>query len=171
MGELRLFPYNYIPKNWVQCNGQLLSISSYPSLHSLIGESFGGNGYSNFAVPNLNGRIAVGQGNNGTTTFNLGVNYGSEQETMTSAQLPAHTHSSTQAQVPASSNNGTQGTLGFFAVNTSRGNEFNSAANEESGTISTSVSSAGSNTARNNVQPYTCLVWCMCVQGLYPARP
>lgn len=93
LGEIRMFGGNFAPANWALCNGQLLSISQYSALFSLIGTTYGGNGTSNFALPNLQGRIPVGQGQGpGLSNYTIGQMAGSEAVTLTSETMPAHTH-------------------------------------------------------------------------------
>ena len=93
LAEVRLFGFNYAPVGWSQCNGQLLPINSYQALFALLGTTFGGNGTTNFALPDLRGRAAIdfGQGN-GLSPRTLGQVGGTESNTLTVLQLPAHTH-------------------------------------------------------------------------------
>ena len=93
IGEIRLFAGTFAPVNWALCNGQLLQISDYDTLFNLIGTTYGGDGQSTFAVPDLRGRIPVGQGRGPTgSTYPLGAVAGTEQVTLTPQQLPPHTH-------------------------------------------------------------------------------
>jgi microcystin-dependent protein len=171
IGELRLFPYNYIPKNWAECKGQIFSIQQNVALFSIIGTYYGGNGSSNFALPDLQGRIAMMPDNNV-----FGQQGGTETETMTVAQLPPHTHTINYISYPVPltmpcSSAGEDATApGYYAMNTSRGNEFNSTTNATSGQISTTVTSSGGTTARSNMQPYLTLVWCICTSGIFPSH-
>lgn len=172
IGELRLFPYNFAPTGWLECAGQTLSISQYTALFSLLGTYYGGNGTSNFMLPNLQGRTPIMPGSVSGLAISLGSTGGTETETMTAAQLPAHTHTTTNAtMVSCSNSSGTTNTPGVYAVNTARGNEFNTTSNASSGIMSVTVGSAGTSQPRNNMQPYTTLVWCICVNGTYPVRP
>lgn len=93
IGEIRLFGGNFAPVGWEICGGQLLQISDYDTLFNLIGTTYGGDGQSTFAVPDLRGRIPVGQGRGPSgKTYPIGEVAGNEQVTLTSQQLPAHTH-------------------------------------------------------------------------------
>jgi microcystin-dependent protein len=93
LGEIRLFPYNRIPRGWLVCNGQILSMSQNQALYALIGTKFyGGDGKTTFAVPNLNGRVIVGTVDNSYSEYTLGKTGGTESVTLTSDQLPAHDH-------------------------------------------------------------------------------
>lgn len=169
IGELRLFPYNFVPVNWLECKGQTLSISQYTTLFSILYTTYGGNGASTFALPDLQGRTPIMPDN---SNISLGSTGGTEKETMTSSQLPFHNHSTTAAsKLPCNNSTSTTGTPGFYAVNSARGNEFNSTSNASSATISVTSSPLGSSQPRNNMQPYATLVWCICVQGIFPQRP
>lgn len=88
LGEIILVPYNFVPRGWAACNGQLLSIAQNQALFSLLGTTYGGNGVSNFALPNLGGRFALGVNN----SFQLGQAAGSQSTTLTINNLPAHNH-------------------------------------------------------------------------------
>src|ERR1700755_2625426 len=93
VGEIRLFPYNFAPRGWLDCNGQLLSIAENETLFVLLGTTYGGDGVNTFALPDLRGRIPL---HNGTASsgsnYILGQIAGSEAVTLTSAQIPAHVH-------------------------------------------------------------------------------
>jgi len=167
IGELRLFPYNFAPYGWMECSGQLLPISQYTALFSLIGTYYGGNGTSNFALPNLAGRTAIQFDN---ATILMGQTGGTETETMTLAQLPIHTHTYSNATVECSSSNASTTIPGFYAVNTARGNEFNSTSNANSKQMNVIVNPAGGSQPRNNMQPFNTFTWCICISGIYPAR-
>ncbi len=96
VGEIRLFAGDYAPENWAFCDGRLLSIAEYQMLYSLIGTTYGGDGVSNFALPDLRGRVPVSQGNlttpSGTVAFHIGQMGGKESVTLTANTIPAHTH-------------------------------------------------------------------------------
>ncbi len=93
IGEVRLFPYSFTPAGWLPCDGSLLGIEEYPALYGLIGTTFGGDGTTTFAVPDLRGRTALGAGAaTGLTARTVGETGGSEAVTLTEAQLPAHSH-------------------------------------------------------------------------------
>src|ERR1700754_4959277 len=93
IAEIRIFPFNFAPQGWAMCNGQLLPISQNTALFSLLGTQFGGNGTSNFALPNLQGNIPIGfQQGPGLTPYSMGDTGGGQSVTLTSGQLPSHTH-------------------------------------------------------------------------------
>jgi microcystin-dependent protein len=93
LGQITLFPYNFAPYGWALCEGQLLSISQNTALFSLLGVQFGGNGTSNFALPDLRGRVPMGQGQGpGLSPYSVGSQQGVEQVTLTTATIPSHSH-------------------------------------------------------------------------------
>src|SRR3984893_12541038 len=92
IGEIRPVPYNFAPRGWAFCQGQLMSISQNTALFSLLGTTYGGYGQTTFALPDLRGRVPVGQGNNSGQQFVMGQAGGAEQVTLTVGQLPAHQH-------------------------------------------------------------------------------
>lgn len=171
IGEIRLFTYNFIPLGWVECNGQTLQVSEYSSLFAVIGNSYGGNGFSTFCVPDLRGRVPIMPGNIAGLSVTIAETGGTETEAMTVAQLPSHSHSTVGVARLACSNSSAQAVSpGIFAVNEERGNEFNTTSNAVSGTMNVNVSPSGNGSPRNNLQPYIALVWCICVDGLWPER-
>jgi microcystin-dependent protein len=100
LGQIEIFGFGFAPKNWVQCRGQILPINQYQALFSLLGTTFGGNGVTTFALPDLQGRVPVGAGNDpGRVPWTWGQKGGSESIALTSFQIPAHIHT-----VKASSN-------------------------------------------------------------------
>ena len=102
LGEIRMFAGNFPPQGWAFCNGQLLSISVDDTLFSLIGTTYGGDGQSTFAVPDLRGRVPIHQGNSQGQSYFLGQSGGTETVTLSASQLPSHTHlMSASAAAPA----------------------------------------------------------------------
>src|SRR5580692_2143819 len=94
VAEIRIFPFNFAPKGWAQCNGQILPISQNTALFSLLGTNFGGNGTSNFGLPDLRGRTPIGQGQGpGISDYVLGEITGTESTTLLSSNIAAHNHS------------------------------------------------------------------------------
>ena len=93
IGELRLFGFTFAPVGWALCNGQVLSISQNAALFSILGTQYGGNGTSNFALPNLQGQVPIGQGAGpGLTPFDPGSTGGEQTHTLVSSEMPAHSH-------------------------------------------------------------------------------
>jgi microcystin-dependent protein len=168
VAEIRIFPFNFAPKGWAWCNGQLLPLSQNTALFSLLGTTYGGNGKSNFALPDLQGRAPMhpGQGP-GLSLYDLGEAGGSETVALLQTQIPAHSHGATLGALsdPAESRIPTNANLtlstGFQAysnasVNTTLG----------SGTLS----NAGGSFPHNNMQPYLTFYFCIAMQGVFPPR-
>lgn len=165
LGELRLFPYGFTPKYWASCEGQLLPISQNTALFSLLGTNYGGNGTTNFQLPDLRGKAIMGAGYSYP-----GDQSGTTSNTLIPNQLPSHTHTMPATTVPCNNADGTTNTPGVYAVNTARGNEFNFTTNATA-TNNLAVSAAGNSQAVNNMQPYLVMHWCICIAGIYPPRP
>jgi microcystin-dependent protein len=176
LGQIALFPYNFAPLGWAMCQGQLLSISQNTALFSLLGTQFGGNGTSNFALPDLRGRVPIGQGQGpGLSVYDMGSQQGQESVTLTTATVPAHSHafpafasaattSAPNGALPAEGHGAGRGGLSF-AVNTYSAS--GSAASLAAGQVAP-VTSGGA--PHNNLQPYLTLNWCIAMQGIFPSR-
>jgi microcystin-dependent protein len=174
LGQITLFPYNFAPYGWALCEGQLLSISQNTALFSLLGVQFGGNGTSNFALPDLRGRVPMGQGQGpGLSPYSVGSQQGVEQVTLTTATIPSHSHGF-PAFATAATTNAPGGALpaegkasgrGAAAVNTytAPGAAVSLAAGQ---VVPVTVGGA----PHNNLQPYLTLNWCIALQGIFPAR-
>src|ERR1051325_1449436 len=98
VGEIRMFAGNFAPNGWMFCEGQTLPISEYEVLFNLIGTTYGGDGQSTFNLPNLSSRLPIHMGTGGRQTYQLGEMAGTEQETLTTQQIPVHTHPLTASQ-------------------------------------------------------------------------
>lgn len=170
IGEIRIFAGNFAPEGWALCNGQLLQISQNTALFSIIGTTYGGDGRSTFALPNLQGRIPVsfGQGA-GLSNLVLGQSYGSEAVTLTANQMPSHGHSATIKGANAGTTNQPQDSL-FGKV--PRTNMYSTPdatpTNMTEGSIS--LQNAGGSLAHNNMQPYLTLNFIIAINGIYPSR-
>jgi microcystin-dependent protein len=172
IGEVMLCPYNFAPRNWVFCQGQLLAISQNTALFSLIGTFYGGNGVSNFALPDLRGRVPVSQGQTpGGSTYSLGEIGGVETVTLSSQQVPAHSHlvnvagppppREQPATTPANNYFGQNETTQFYAAPNNLSRPLNA------GSISPT---AGGPLPHNNLMPFLVLNWCIALAGIYPQR-
>jgi microcystin-dependent protein len=167
LGEIRCFGFNFSPVGWAFCSGQLLPISQNDALFNLIGTTYGGDGTSTFALPNLQSRVPIHQGSFAGNTFVLGQAGGVETVTLNTQEIPAHTH-----PIVATSNTATLKrpvTNTFYAASSS-GNNF-----YESGTTLTAlkgntVSSVGGGQPHSNIQPYLALNWCIALQGIFPSQ-
>jgi microcystin-dependent protein len=169
VGEVRLVPYNFAPIDWSFCNGATIAISENTTLYNLIGTTYGGNGQSTFQLPNLQGRIPIHQGSNGTTTYLIGQSAGLETVTVAINQFPAHTHS-----LMASTNAGSSSAP---ANNTVGGNPTGVGLNAYTADApSTAMYSAmvgnsnGGNVPHNNLQPFLVMNWIIALYGVYPSQ-
>lgn len=166
LGEIRLFAGDYAPEYWHLCDGSLLSINQYQALYSLLGTTYGGDGVQNFALPDLRGRMIVGQG---TSTagimYNRGQKAGAETVALTQANLPSHTHMVSASSTAATSNS-PNNAVWANAVNTSYAT---SAANAVLAPAAVSTA-AGGGQAHQNCQPSVALTYIIALQGIYPTQ-
>jgi microcystin-dependent protein len=168
VAEIRIFPFNFAPKGWAWCDGQLMPLSQNTALFSLLGTTYGGDGKSNFALPDLQGRgpMHPGQGP-GLSLHDLGETGGSETVTLLESEIPAHSHAIlTHAQDPAD--------LGAPAPNralarTNRGFGYVAAGSLISMSDQT-IAPAGGDQPHNNLQPYLTFYFCIALQGVFPPR-
>jgi microcystin-dependent protein len=168
IGEIRNFGFNFAPTGWAQCNGQLLPIYSNSALFSLLGTMYGGNGMTNFALPDLRGRVPIGVGSGpGLSTRVQGEWAGDETTTLATNNLPAHSHA-LNAKVGIGNQATPSGHL--LAASDQRNSQFTSASADTT-MAATSVGSTGSGTPISNMQPYLVTNYCIALQGLFPSRP
>ena len=168
VAEIRIFPFNFAPKGWAWCDGQLMPLSQNTALFSLLGTTYGGNGKSNFALPDLQGRAPMhpGQGP-GLSLHDLGETGGSETVTLLESEIPAHSHAlrassddgDLKAPSPARS---LARSIGGFAY--------------QSSTVGLqpmapeALTPAGGDAPHNNLQPYLTFYFCIALQGVFPPR-
>lgn len=178
IGQIILFAGTFEPLNWAYCDGRLLSIPQNQALFAIIGTTYGGDGRNNFALPDLRGRVAVGAGTGpGLTPRVLGQQSGTESVTLTLNQLPAHNHLAS-ASIPASGNNAdaTSPVGNIPAVITTDLGAINAytSTNKATGTLAAGTgsptSNTGANQAHDNMQPFVCLNYIICVSGIFPSR-
>lgn len=175
VAEIRIFPFNFAPKGWAFCDGQILPISQNTALFSLLGTNYGGDGKSTFALPNLQGNAALdaGQGQ-GLSPRSLGQIGGSQTVTLLVSEMPAHNHvlfgcdadataTSPTGQLPAKGqwDNGTSfGVVGAYSTGTP-GNVM---------MAPQALNVAGQSLPHDNMQPYLTLNFCIALQGIFPPR-
>jgi len=164
VAEIRIFPFNFAPTGWAWCDGQLLPISQHTALFSLLGTTYGGNGKSNFALPNLQGRAPMhpGQGP-GLSLHDLGETGGAETVTLLESEMPAHSHT-----LRATSEDGDRPTP--TARYLARGTNLYAAAQHLNTMAIETLAPAGGDQPHNNMQPYLTLHFCIALQGVFPPR-
>ncbi len=162
IGQIVPFAGNFAIRGWAQCDGQLLSISQNTALFSILGTTYGGNGQTNFALPDLRGAFAMHYGAGpGRTPRSLGETGGQETVTLTSNQMPAHNHA-----VPAFSQPGTsRSNAGQFLSNVSQG--YNATSD---GTALQPVQTVGGSQPHDNMPPFLAINFLICIEGLFPPR-
>ncbi|MGC2697790.1 MAG: tail fiber protein [Candidatus Angelobacter sp.] len=168
VAEIRIFPFNFAPKGWAFCNGQLLPISQNTALFSLLGTTYGGDGKSNFALPNLQGSAPMQQGQGpGLSLRDLGEIGGEQTVTLLQTEIPAHNHgvqAGSAGGQPSPANN-------TWASGLKTGPSLYSATGANNVQMSpVALSPNGGNLPHNNMQPYLCLNFCIALQGIFPPR-
>jgi microcystin-dependent protein len=162
LSEIKIMSFNFPPKGWAMCNGQLLPINQNQALFSLLGTTYGGDGRVNFGLPNLQGRTPIHMGNGHT----LGEIGGEQAHTLSISELPTHTHTASAANVPATSNAPSNARMIAQSVGA---NMYGAASNL--GTMSTqALATVGTSQAHLNTQPYLTLTFCIALQGIFPSQ-
>ena len=168
VAEIRIFGFNFAPKGWAFCDGQLLPISQNTALFSLLGTTYGGDGKSNFALPNVQGNAPMhpGQGP-GLSLHDLGETGGSETVSLLESEIPGHSHGLMCSSAPANRS----GPIGNAIARASAGTPYAPAAPPSAQLSGQALAPAGGDQPHNNMQPYLTLNFCIALQGVYPARP
>jgi microcystin-dependent protein len=169
VAEIRIFPFNFPPKGWAFCDGQLLPLSQNTALFSLLGTTYGGDGKSTFALPDLQGRVPMqeGQGNGLSQRF-LGEMSGTETVTLLLSETPIHTHFAQAQNTPA--NVTAPGPNPVTLARSAGGTAYGPVATTVNMAFET-ISIVGGGLPHNNLQPYLTLSFCIALQGVFPARP
>ncbi|MCE7992638.1 MAG: phage tail protein [Roseivirga sp.] len=186
LGQIMAWGPNWAPRNWAFCNGGLISIEQNPSLFSLIGTMYGGDGRTTFGLPNLQGRVAVGAGRGvGLTPRSQGQFGGAESVTLNTAQMPAHNHTATasgagsaSANLPLSQTEAVRETpnagdvlatpsLEIYGPNT---NTVDTPLPVTSGGETVVIGDTGGSQPHDNMQPFQVVSYIICIEGLYPSR-
>ena len=167
LAEIRIFPFNFAPKGWAFCDGQILPLSQNTALFSLMGTTYGGDGISIFALPNLQGRASMhpGQGP-GLSLHDLGEAAGSDTVTLLESEIPLHSHPFNFVGATATSANPANTYLSN-SPNTNASVYTPLTTNLKSGST---LSTAGGDQPHNNMQPYLTLNFCIALQGVFPPR-
>ena len=172
VAEIRIFPFNFAPTGWAFCDGQLLPLSQNTALFSLLGTTYGGDGKSTFALPDLQGNAAMhpGQGP-GLSLRDLGEVGGSEFVTLLVSEIPSHAHGVGRASTAAGDSVLPQGCV-WAQAGAGRGAAALYIAGPPTGKVNqNSLLPAGGSLPHNNMQNYLTLNFCIALQGVFPARP
>lgn len=169
VGEIRAFGFNFAPRGWAQCNGQLLAISANSALFSLLGTIYGGDGRTTFGLPDLRGRFATNYGQGpGLSSRSIGQQGGTEQNYLTIDQMPSHSHA---VSVHVADDDATTNEVDGTVLANSAGNTYSTAAPD--GTLSPNAATSapmGNNQATNNMPPFLAVNYCIALVGIYPSR-
>lgn len=186
IGELRAYPYNFAPRNWATCQGQILPISQNTALFSILGTTYGGNGQTTFALPNLSGRVTNSAGGGtgpGLSPYSLGEQAGSETVTLLSTEMPAHNHTLDVWYQPGAvadymvANPSPSVHFSRLLVKAqtgaaySNGQIWNTPPIESATQLNVQTFAVqGGSQPHNNIQPNLTLLWCICINGVFPPR-
>ena len=167
VAEIRILPFTFAPKGWAFCAGQLMAISQNTALFSLLGTQYGGDGKSNFALPNLQGYVAMHQGNGaGLTSRVVGETSGEESVTLLVQEIPSHTHG-TNCDISGGNDYGP--TNDFWAPDAANGsNEYGTGSPVNMN--QSALAPTGGSQPHNNLQPYQAMNYCIALQGIFPPR-
>ena len=170
LSQVMLVSFNFAPKGWAMCNGQLLPINQNQALFALLGTTYGGNGQTTFALPDLRGRAAMHIGNN----FNLGENHGSDSVTLNIQQLPAHNHESSGVNTVSVGAGGTANSTdpegNYLATNPALEQRFRNSFDDQMGDVTPlSTANTGGSQPHENRMPYLVLNYVIALQGVFPS--
>lgn len=167
VAEIRIFPFNFAPKGWAWCDGQLLPLSQNTALFSLLGTTYGGNGKSNFALPDLQGRAPMhpGQGP-GLSLHDLGEQSGTETVTLIASEVPAHSHTLRADTVDVGDTNVPSPSASF--AQSAGGTAYQPTSDTQ--LSGSALAPAGGDQPHNNMQPYLTFYFNIALQGVFPPR-
>jgi microcystin-dependent protein len=158
IGEIQMFGFDFPPKTWAKCDGQLMAISQNQALFSLLGTNYGGDGQSTFGLPDMRSRVPMHQG----PTNQLGTKAGEENHTLNTNEIPPHNHTHSASNIasgatviPAGNAFGTSGASIYATQN---------------GGTTIPIGSSGASQPHNNIQPYTTINFCIALSGIFPSR-
>jgi microcystin-dependent protein len=164
LGTIQLFAFNFVPRGWAACDGRVLQVQQHSALFALLGVQYGGDGQTTFALPDLRGRVPMGQGQGpGLPNYVPGQLGGVPDVTLTSAQMPVHTHGVAAATAPTS-----KSPVGNLPAPATGGSAYGPTV---AGAMSPSmVQPAGQSMPHTNMQPYLVANWCIAIEGIFPSR-
>jgi microcystin-dependent protein len=170
IGEIRLFPYDFAPSSWAYCAGQLLNIAQNQRLFALIGTTYGGNGTTDFALPDMRGRALIHSGTGRGATYSPGQQGGLESVTLVPDQIPSHSH---LWQVTRKTGDKASPASNYFAGGRSNQQPAAAYAAELTNPVlmaATTIGPGGESRPHTNMQPYLALAYCIALQGAVPTR-
>lgn len=165
IGEIRMFGFNWAPKNWALCNGALMQIKPNAALFSLLGTQFGGDGRATFGLPDFRGRMPLHPGSGNTRNYTQGQNGGSESVTLVNSNMPSHTHTMNAVNTVATA-------IGFpqpVVLAQSREPSYIPSGTPVAMNPAT-CGNTGGGQPHSNIQPSQCVGFCIALQGLFPSR-
>jgi microcystin-dependent protein len=165
IAEIKIVGFNFAPRGWALCDGQILPINQNQSLYSLLGTTYGGDGRTSFALPDLRGRSPIHEGSGHL----LGSREGSEGEAISSAQMPGHGHDAKATSAAATSTNAAGNLLGDTADARFSITPYADLTSPQA-LVSTALANAGASQPHDNMQPFLALNFCIALQGLFPSR-
>lgn len=165
IGDIKMFAGNFAPRGWALCDGQLLAVSSYDALFSLLGTIYGGDGRTTFGLPDLRGRIPIHAGNGpGLAQRRIGSKSGAETHTLTVNELPSHKHGVLQATNQPATTTGPKANVTGAADITFYRSDANAVMHQQA------VTAAGGSRAHSNLMPTQCVNFIIALYGIYPSR-
>ncbi len=171
IGQIQPFAFNFAPRHWALCNGQILSIAQNTALFSLLGTQYGGNGQTTFALPDLQSRVPMHVGTSPFGTYTQGEEAGEEQVTLDISGLPFHNHPFLGATDNANDTQPASGAaLAHIQQASAPGDSYYAPDTAPQPLNATSVSLTGGNQPHSNLQPYLAINWCIALYGIYPSR-
>lgn len=178
LGQIQPFGFNFNPRGWAFCSGQLLPIASNTALFSLLGTIYGGDGRTTFALPDLRGRVPIHQGNGpGLSSRRIGSKGGTEENFLNVTQIPAHSHSAVGTvqgffQPPLGGGSTNNPNAANFAGEGGTNIYSNQPVNVSmaSNNVRVTVGNTGGNQGVNDMQPYLTINWCIALVGIFPSR-
>jgi microcystin-dependent protein len=163
LGEIRTFGFNFAPQGWATCDGQILSIAQNTALFALLGTTYGGDGVTTFALPNLQGNVGIHAGNG----FAQGSTGGVQNVTLDTSQLPSHSHPAEASTLGANKPSPTGNSL---AVDPTGLSAFYQSASPNTNLNAGTIGATGGGQPHNNMQPYLVLNFCIALEGIFPSR-
>jgi microcystin-dependent protein len=171
LGEIKMVGFNFAPRGWAFCDGQLLPISQNSALFSLLGTTFGGDGRITFALPDLRGRFAMHPGNGpGLTSRSWGAGGGRETETLTTAEIPAHTHTATVNAFSSEGDSTTPDNNTWAKSGQGDPDYYTGGYDADMAADSVKIEDAGGDQPHNNMPPFRAVYYIIALQGIFPSR-